>query len=42
MNWPGEKVTTRVLDAVENGIGGILRPWQIRRVRKANAEARAQ
>lgn len=41
MDWPGEKVLTRVIDALENGIGGVLRPWQTRRVAKANAEARA-
>lgn len=42
MDWPGEKVLTRVIDALENGVGGALRPWQIRRVEKANADARAQ
>ena len=42
MDWPGEKVINRVIDALENGIGGALRPWQIRRVGKANAEARAE
>lgn len=41
MNWPGENVLTRLIDALENGVGGFLRPWQIRRVGKANAEARA-
>ena len=40
MGWPGEKVLVRVIDAFENGIGGALRPWQIRRVGQANAEAR--
>jgi hypothetical protein len=40
MGWPGEKVLVRVIDALENGIGGALRPWQIRRVGQANAEAR--
>lgn len=42
MDWPGEKVLTRLIDALENGVGGALRPWQTRRVERANAEARAQ
>lgn len=40
MNLPGETVLTRVIDVLENGVGGLLRPWQIRRVERANAEAR--
>lgn len=40
MGWPGEKVLTRVIDALERGVGGYLLPWQIRRVGRANAEAR--
>jgi hypothetical protein len=40
MELPGESVLTRVIDALENGIGGLLRPWQTVRVARANAEAR--
>ncbi|TQM89727.1 DUF2806 domain-containing protein [Roseinatronobacter monicus] len=42
MGWPGEKVLVRVIDTLEKGIGGALRPWQTRRVGKANAEVRMQ
>jgi len=42
MEWPGETVLVRVVDALEKGIGGALRPWQTRRVAKANVDARIQ
>lgn len=42
MDWPGEKVLTRLIDILENTAGGFLRPWQIRRVEGANSEARAR
>ncbi|MFO7482356.1 DUF2806 domain-containing protein [Oceanibaculum nanhaiense] len=42
MDWPGEKVFTRLIDLLENTAGGFLRPWQIRRVEGANSEARAR
>lgn len=41
MNWPGEAVLSRLIETIEKGIGGIAKPWQIRREGKANAEARA-
>ncbi len=40
MDLPGEKVLIRLIDLLETGIGGALRPWQVRRVEGANAEAR--
>lgn len=42
MNWPGEKVLTRLLDLLASGIGEVARPWQIRRVEAANAESRTR
>lgn len=42
MDFPGEKVLVRVIDTLEKGIGGVLRPWQIRRVGKANSQARME
>lgn len=41
MDWPGEKVVIRLLETLEKGVGGFLRPWQERRVGKSNAEVRA-
>lgn len=41
MNWPGEAVLNKVIDVLQTGVGGVLRPWQIRRVGKANTDARA-
>lgn len=40
MNLPGENVLAKLIDALEKGVGGALKPWQIRRVEGANAEAR--
>ena len=40
VNWPGESVLTRLIDTLEKGVGGALRPWQIKRVEGASAEAR--
>ncbi len=40
VNWPGETVLTRLIDTFEKGVGGALRPWQIKRVEGASAEAR--
>jgi Protein of unknown function (DUF2806) len=40
MEWPGEKVLTKLIDTLEKGVGGALRPWQIRRVEGANTDAR--
>lgn len=42
MDWPGEKVLVRLIDTFEKGIGGALRPMQIRRVEGANSDARAK
>jgi len=40
VDYPGEKVLIRLVDLIETGVGGYLRPWQIRRVAGANADAR--
>ena len=32
MDLPGEKVLIRLIDLFQTGIGGALRPWQVRRV----------
>lgn len=42
MKFPGEKLLIRLSEIVgEKGIGGLLQPWQIRRVARAEAEARS-
>src|SRR5258705_2972043 len=39
---PGERLLKKIWQTVtERGIGGLLSPWQIRRVGKAHAEVRA-
>ena len=40
MEWPYQTVLVRVVEALEKGVGECLRPWQIRRVAKADADAR--
>ena len=43
MEFPGEKLLIRLWETLaEKGIGSILRPWQIRRVGRANIDVRAQ
>ena len=37
---PGEKLVIRLWDTVEKTIGGLLRPWQIRRVGQAQISVR--
>lgn len=39
MEWPYQTVLVRVVEALEKGVGECLRPWQIRRVAKADADA---
>lgn len=41
-NWPGETVVNRLIQTLENSVGGVLRPWQIRREGQAAAEAKAK
>jgi hypothetical protein len=41
MNMPGELVIIKMWESlVDKGIGGLLLPWQIRRVGRANADAK--
>ena len=41
MNWPGEGLLIKLWDTLaEKGIGGLLKPWQIKREAKAQLEAR--
>lgn len=43
MDFPGEKLATKIWETLaEKGIGGLLQGWQIRRVGRANALARAE
>lgn len=43
MQLPGETLLVRLWETVaEKGIGGLLKPWQIRRVGLANAEVKRQ
>src|SRR4051812_1141964 len=43
MDWPGEKLVTRLWDTVaDKGIGGLLKPWQIRREGRAHIDVRRQ
>jgi hypothetical protein len=38
MNWPGEKLMMRLLETIEKSGTGLFRPWQLKRVGKAEAE----
>ena len=38
MAAPGEKLLIRLCDTIENGIGGLLSPWQIRRTGRARLD----
>ncbi len=41
MNWPGEGLLMKLWETLaERGVGGLLRPWQIKRDARANIEAR--
>lgn len=40
MDLPGEKVFIKLIETIEKGVGGALKPWQIKRVEGAYAEAR--
>lgn len=40
MDFPGEKLLTRMWETAEKGGAGLLRPWQMRRVAKALSEVR--
>lgn len=38
--WPGEELLKKLWETLDKGLCGALRPWQIRREGRANAEAR--
>ncbi len=41
MNWPGEQLLIKLWGTLaNNGVGGLLKPWQIRRVALAQVEAK--
>ncbi|MDE0127988.1 MAG: DUF2806 domain-containing protein [Gammaproteobacteria bacterium] len=42
MEFPGEKLVIRLWDTVERGLGGLLRPWQIRRTGRARIDVRRE
>lgn len=39
MDWPGEKLLLRLWDTIEKSGTGLLRPWQLKRIAKAEADA---
>ena len=39
MNAPGEKLLIRLWDTLERALGGLMSPWQIRRIGQARAAA---
>lgn len=38
MDWPGEKLMMRLLESIEKSGTGLFRPWQLKRVGKAETE----
>lgn len=41
MNWPGEGLLIKLWETLmDKGIGGLLKPWQIKREAKAQFQAR--
>lgn len=38
MDWPGEKLMMRLLETIEKSGTGLFRPWQLKRVGKAETE----
>ena len=42
MDAPGEKLLIRLWDTVDNAIGGLLSPWQVRRTGRARADVRRE
>lgn len=43
IDWPGEKLIIKIWETLaDKGVGGLLRPWQIKREAKARTEARKE
>lgn len=42
MDYPGEKLVLRLIETIEKSGEGIFRPWQIKRIARAEAEAQRE
>jgi hypothetical protein len=42
MSFPGEKLVLRLIDTIERSGIGLLRPWQIRRIARAETDAQSE
>lgn len=42
VDWPGEKLTIKLVEVFQQGVGSLFRPWQIKREANARLEAREE